>query len=106
MDGNHTYEGDFTAHSTDMLKQQPRCGAVHRKSIKPTRGRSDGVRDPLRQAARKPSDALHSVLSVYTTSASERRKTILGTFYGVLKNVIGTIFCIPLPVKPDDCTMG
>lgn len=60
----------------------------------------------LRQAARKSSEALHPVFSVYTTSAPEQRKTILGTFYGVLKNVIGTIFCIPLPVKPDDCTMG
>lgn len=81
---------------------------MHGKSTKPTRVRSDGVSygDAPRQAVRKSSEAFHPVFSVYTTSAPEQRKTILGTFYGVLKNVIGTIFCIPLPVKPDDCTMG
>lgn len=76
------------------------CGAVHGKRAKPTRGRSDGV------SYGDPSEAFHAVFSAHTTSASEGRRSILGTFYGVLKNVIGTIFCIPLPVKPDDCTMG
>lgn len=102
------WEDDFTAPSTDTLKQQLSCGAVHRESTKPMRRRSDGVSygDALTQAARKSSEAFHPVFSVYTTSAPERRKTILGTVYGVFKNVIGTIFCIPLPVKPDDCTMS
>lgn len=91
-----------------MPKQQLSCGAAHGKNTKPTGGRSDGVsyEDALQPAARKSSEAFHPVLSVYTTSAPERQKTGLGTFYGVLKNVIGTMFCIPLPVKLDDCTMG
>lgn len=74
--------GGFTAPSTDMLKQQLSCGAVHEKNTKPTGGRSDGVSygDALRQAARKSSEAFCPVLSVYTTSAPERQKTVLGTF--------------------------
>jgi len=84
---NHTHGDDFTAPSTDTLKQQLSCGAVHGKGTKATKGRSDGVSygDTLRQEARKSSEALHPMFSVYTTSAPERRKTILGTFYGVLK---------------------
>lgn len=105
---NHIREDDFTAPSTDRLKQQLSCGAVHEESTKPMTGRSDGLSygDALTKATRKSSEAFHPAFSVYTTSAPERQTTILGTVYGVFKNVIGTIFCIPLPVKPDDCTMS